>query len=63
MWEGPALSCRPSASPLETTISKNSVCQQDTVFSAHWIQDKGSFKSPQYRPKGRETYHPNPNCG
>lgn len=33
------------------------------VFSAHWIQDKGSFKSPQYRPKGREIYHPNPNCG
>lgn len=63
MWEGPALGSRPSASPLETMTLKNPVCQQDTMFSAHWIQDEGPFKSPPYRPKGREIYHPNPNCG
>ena len=50
MWEGPALGCQPSASPLETMTSKNPVCQQNTMFSAHWIQDERPFKSPQYRP-------------
>lgn len=51
MWEGPALSSRPSASPLETMTLKNPVCQQDTMFSAHWIQDEGPFKSPPLQTK------------